>query len=153
MSGSSRGARVTDPDTTIVVDSITLLASSQQLASSGAQVILLTAIAKDANNNLLEGVTIDFSSTSGDIGFVLDDEGSSITSSITGTDGKVVRNLATETDSDNRIISVSIESGNVSDSIDVQVIGSTISLTGSSVLAIDDVNNYTVKVLDSDGNG
>jgi hypothetical protein len=150
---STGGGGVTDPDTTIVVDSITLLANSQQLASSGAQVILLTAIAKDANNNLLEGVTIDFSSTSGDIGFVLDDEGNSITSNITGTDGKVVRNLATETDNENRIISVGVASGDVSDSVDIQVIGTTISLTGSSVLAINDINNYTVKVLDSDGNG
>jgi hypothetical protein len=150
---SSGGDGTTDPETAIVADNITLLASSQQLASSGAQVILLTAIAKDANNNLLEGVSIDFSSTSGDIGFVLDEDGNSITSNITGTDGKVVRNLATETDSNNRTISVSVTSNNVSDSLDIQVIGSTISLTGSSVLAVGDASNYTVKVLDSDGNG
>ncbi|WP_159821059.1 Ig-like domain-containing protein [Colwellia sp. 20A7] len=144
----------TDPDsTTVAASSITLLASSQQLASSGAEVILLTAIAKDADNNLLEGVSINFSSTSGDIGFVIDDEGNSITSDVTGTDGKVVRNLATETDSKNRVISVSVKSDSVSDNLDILVVGTTISLTGSSVLAVDDVNNYTVKLLDSDGNG
>lgn len=147
------GSSGTTTEVDAVATSVTLLASSQQLASSGAQVILLTAIAKDSNNNLLEGVTINFSATSGDIGFVVDDEGNDYTSSITGSDGKVIRNLSTETDSNNRVITVEVKSGNISDSIDISVVGTTISLSGTSVLAINDVSNYTIKLLDSDGIG
>ena len=148
--GSSSGG---DTDTGPVAHSITLLASSPQLASSGADIILLTAVAKDANNNLLEGIEINFSSTSGDIGFVIDEEGNSINTNVTGADGKLVRNLSTETDSNNRIISVNASSGDVSDSLEIEVIGSTVSLSGSSVLAINDSSSYTVTVLDSDGKG
>ncbi|MGV2871703.1 Ig-like domain-containing protein [Colwellia sp. E150_009] len=150
---TDNGGTVPPPDTGPVASSITLLASSKQLASSGAEVILLTAIAKDSNNNLLEGVSINFSSSSGDIGFAVDELGQNITSDITGSDGKVIRNLATETDSNNRVITVEVTSGNVSDSIDIYVVGTTVSLSGSSVLAINDVNNYTIKVLNSDGIG
>ena len=139
---STGGSGVTDPDTTIVVDSITLLASSQQLASSGAQVILLTAIAKDANNNLLSDVEISFQSTSGSIENI---------NSVTGNDGKATVNLKTESNHENRIITAKAISGDSSASIDIQVIGTSVNLTGSSSLSINDANNFIVKVLDSDG--
>ena len=131
--------------------SIRLFASSQQLASSGAQSIELTAIAKDENNNLLEGVTINFASDSGALAKVLDASGGS--SSVTGPDGKVVMELSTQDEPSNRVILVTVTSGNITDSLEVDVVGTTLTLTGSSSIAINDETNYIVKVLDSDGNG
>ncbi|OUR75020.1 hypothetical protein A9Q75_18615 [Colwellia psychrerythraea] len=131
--------------------SIRLFASSQQLASSGAQSIELSAIAKDENNNLLEGVTINFASDSGALGKILDESGGS--SNLTGRDGKVAMELSTQDEPSNRVILVTVTSGDITDSLEVEVVGTTVTLTGSSSLAINDENNYIVKVLDSDGNG
>ena len=131
--------------------SIQLFASSQQLASSGAQSIELSAIAKDDSNNLLEGVTIKFSSNSGALGKILDDSGES--SNLTGPDGKVVMKLSTQDEPSNRVILVTITSGDITDSLEVEVVGTTLTLTGSASLALNDETNYIVNVLDSDGNG
>jgi hypothetical protein len=134
-----------------VADSITLFASSQQLASSGAQEILLTVLAKSANNQLLEGVKVEFSANSGSLEKIVDDEGDS--SIVTGPDGKLVMKLTTEGEPTNRIITVKVQSGLVSDSVEVEVVGTAVLLSGSSSLAIGDDNTYIVKVLNSDGTG
>jgi hypothetical protein len=131
--------------------SIRLFASSQQLASSGAQSIELSAIAKDENNNFLEGVTINFASDSGALGKALDENGGS--SNVTGPDGKVTMELSTQDEPSNRIINVTVTSGGITDSLEIEVVGTTLTLTGSSSLAINDETSYIVKVLDSDGNG
>ena len=131
--------------------SIRLFASSQQLASSGAQSIELSAIAKDNNNNLLEGVTINFASDSGALGKVLDSSGSS--PNVTGPDGKVTMELSTQDEPSNRIINVTVTSGDITDSLGIEVVGTTVTLTGSSSLALDDETSYIINVLDSDGNG
>jgi len=134
-----------------VADSISLFASSQQIASSGAQSVILTAIAKDGSNNLLEGVTINFAADSGALEKVIDDSGES--SDVTGPDGKVTRKLSTLAEPTNRIITTTVTSGAVSDTLEVQVVGTSVTLTGSSSLALNDANSYIIKVLDSDGTG
>jgi len=134
-----------------VAASIRLFASSQQLASSGAQFIELSAIAKDESNNLLEGVTINFSTDSGALGKILDESGDS--TNITGPDGKVVMTLSTQAEPSNRIIKVTVISGDISDSLEIEVLGTTLTLTGTTSLALNDEAIYIVNVLDSDGNG
>jgi hypothetical protein len=134
-----------------VAASIRLFASSQQLASSGAQFIELSAIAKDDSNNLLEGVTINFSTDSGALGKILDESGDS--TNITGPDGKVVMTLSTHAEPSNRVITVTVISGDISDSLEIEVLGTTLTLTGTASLALNDEAIYIVNVLDSDGNG
>ncbi len=131
--------------------SIQLFASSQQLASSGAQTIELFVIAKDNNNILLEGVTIDFSTTSGALSKVYDEDGSA--ENVTGPDGKVGMLLSTLDEPDNRTIVVTATTGDITESLEIDVIGTTITLTGSSSLALNDEASYIVNLLDSDGNG
>lgn len=131
--------------------SIRLFASSQQIASSGAQTIELSAIAKDENNNLLEGVTINFAADSGALVKVINAAGDS--SEKTGPDGKVTMLLSTEDEPSNRIIAVTVTSGDITDSLDIEVVGTTLTLTGSSSLALNDEATYIVNVLDSDGKG
>jgi hypothetical protein len=131
--------------------SIRLFASSQQLASSGAQSIELSAIAKDENNNLVEGVTINFASDSGALEKIINDAGDS--SNVTGPDGKVKMKLSTQDEPSNRVILVTVTSGDITDSLEIEVVGTTLSLTGSASLALNDETSYIVNVLDSDGNG
>ncbi|WP_281558968.1 Ig-like domain-containing protein [Thalassomonas sp. RHCl1] len=123
---------------------ISLFASSQQIASSGAQSITLTAIAKDTNNNLLDNVNVTFTADSGQI---------EVVNAITGADGQATATLKTENEPTNRIITTTASSNFITDSVSVQVVGTTVSLTGSTSLAIDDDNSYIIKVLDSDGIG
>lgn len=126
------------------VDVLRLFANTQQLASSGAQEVELTAIVKDTNNNLVEGATVTFATDSGQI---------EVTKAITEKDGQAIAVLRTLDEPSNRIVEVTATSDGKSDLINVQVLGTSIQLTGSSSLAIDDENTYVVKVLNSDGKG
>jgi len=132
---------------------ITLYASSQQLTSSGTEVITLTAIAKDVNNHLMSGVTVNFSVDSGTIGGIENAEGE--ISNVTDINGRVLKGLITVADPENRVITVNVSSnsGDVTDSLEIDVVGTTITLTGTSSLALNDASSYIVKVVDSDGNG
>ena len=130
---------------------ISLFTSSPQLASSGAQSIELTAIAKDANNNLVEGVTIDFTVDSGSLAKVVDDAGES--SNLTGPDGKISMMLSTQAEPTNRIITATITSGDITDTLEIEVVGTTITLTGTTSLALNDEASYIINVLNSDGKG
>ncbi|WP_076419286.1 Ig-like domain-containing protein [Colwellia sp. UCD-KL20] len=128
--------------TTPDVSNISLFASSQQIASSGAQEITLSAIAKNEANNLLEDVSITFAASSGEI---------EIIDGVTGPDGKATAILKTSSDPSNRTITVTATTAQFSDSVDVQVIGTSVQLTGSSSLAINDSNDFIVRVIHSDG--
>jgi hypothetical protein len=132
-------------------ESIQLFASSPQLASSGAQTIELFAIAKDQNNILLEGVTINFETSSGALKYITAD--GDVGSKVTGNDGKVTAQLSTEGKPSNRAITVTVTSGDITDTVEIKVVGTVVTLTGSSALALNDEASYVVNVLDSDGNG
>lgn len=123
---------------------ISLFASSQQIASSGSDTVNLTSIAKDSNNNLVEGVAVTFSASSGQI---------EVVNAVTGADGQATAILKTNNEPSNRTISITASSGPVNDMVDVQVTGTSINLTGSSSLAINDENNFFIQVLNSDGVG
>lgn len=126
------------------VASIGLFTTTQQLSSSGAEGVVLTALVKDGNNNLIEGANVQFSSNSGEL---------QVTKSTTGEDGKATAILNTELDKSNRTIQVTATSNNVNDILDVFVVGTSINISGTSTLAIGDENSFIVKLLDSDGNG
>ncbi|NMP33503.1 hypothetical protein HII17_18300 [Thalassotalea sp. M1531] len=126
------------------VADITLIANAQQLASSGAQEVLLTAIAKDGNNNLVKDATLAFSSDSGQI---------QVTNAVTGDNGQASAILRTQGNPENRTIKVTAIKGTVSDDIDVFVVGTNVQLTGSSSLALGDVNTFIINVVNSDSEG
>ncbi|WP_158089128.1 Ig-like domain-containing protein [Cognaticolwellia mytili] len=127
-----------------IASDISLFASSQQIASSGNEEVTLTTIAKDENNNLVEGVAISFMTTSGQI---------QVITPVTGPDGKATAILKTSNEPTNRDITITSESGGISDAVNVEVTGTTINLTGSSSLAINDENSFFIQVLNSEGVG
>ena len=127
-----------------VVASLDLFVNTQQLASSGADSVDITVLAKDENNNLLSGVDIIFSASSGAL---------VVTQAQTADDGKATATLTTEADPENRTITVTASNGVLEDFVDVVVTGTSITFNGSNSLAISDPNTFFINLLDSDGQG
>ena len=125
------------------VTSLSLFADSPQIASSGAGEVQLTALVKDSRNNLVEGATVNFEVSSGEL---------EVEKAETETDGLASAKLTTR-DPENRLITITASSGSVTDSVLVQVVGTAIQLNGSSALAINDSTDYVLNLRDSDGNG
>ena len=127
----SRILRQSSPDPSLTVtplagaSRIDLLVSSAQLGSDGS--ITLTALVKDAANNLLSGIPVSFAATSGDI---------QVTSGTTGPTGTATALLSTRGDPSNRTITVTATTGSLSSSQQVQVTGTTLSLSGATALVL-----------------
>ena len=136
--------------------SIQLIASSPQFASdqSGLDTMTLTAIAKDANNNSLEGVAIVFNA--GGDPFARIDVNSTENPAVTGGAGILTADLSNGVGgAQNRTIRVSatdVQSG-ASASISIQVVGTTLTLEGPASLAQNDTASYVVVLSDSKGAG
>ena len=130
------------------LESLTLLTSSPQLPSDGALPVNLTAQVKDANNNLVPDLAVNFSSDSGSL---------TVTQPITDVSGQALATLSTLGDPTNRTITVtaSVSDGTdtLTDTITVAVIGSQLTITGPDSLAFGDTGNYDVKLVDAAGNG
>ncbi|WP_196492440.1 Ig-like domain-containing protein [Psychrosphaera haliotis] len=126
------------------IGSIELLSDSFQMASSGAQLVNLVSLIKDDNNNLMEGVTVSFRSTSG---------GVAVTQATTGADGKATATLNTINAPESRDIEVDAFVGDKLDTVKVIVTGTTIKINGNDSIVTGNAADFTVEVLDSDGSG
>lgn len=99
--------------------SVVLIASAPTLDSSGIDgtEVTLTAIVRDANNNVLSGETVDFSADSGSI---------SNTNRTSTTTGQVVEKLNTKGNPTPRVITITAKAGNaVSAPLTVTVVTAT----------------------------
>jgi len=109
--GSSGGA---------VSASITAVASTATIPSDGSAPATITAYVRDASNNLLAGIPVTFTATSGGI------SGSPAT---TGSTGAATATLITAGDSTPRTITVTATAGTLSTTVTVQVVASSSSTT------------------------
>jgi len=125
---------------------IELLTSSPQLQSdqTGATTVTLTAIAKDNTNNVVEGAVVGFNATSGSI---------QITQGTTDANGIAIATLSNGNDAGNRTITVTATSGGASATINILVVGTTLTISGPVSLGITDSGVYTVLLEDSNGAG
>jgi hypothetical protein len=106
---------------------LTLLTSSPDLPSSGQQPVTLTAIARDTNGVVLEGVTVTFQIINGD-GAI------QVVRGVTDATGTAIAELSTGGNKRNRVIQVGASaSGITATPASVNVIGTT--LTGASAVA------------------
>jgi Bacterial Ig-like domain (group 1) len=125
---------------------LALLTSSPQLPSDGALPVNLTAQVKDANNNLVPDVAVSFSADSGSL---------AVTQAITDTTGQALATLSTIGNPTNRIItvtaSVSDGTNTLTDTVEVNVIGTQLTITGPNNLALGDVGNYSIKLVNAAG--
>jgi hypothetical protein len=148
--GTTTGGTITPPA------SMRILVSSPQLASSADQPasgLTLTAIVKDASSNVLPGQTVDFSLDStvdgGSGAIVLAPLGNG--TKVTNSSGQAQIILTTDGDNSNRRINVVAKAGSVTLTRMVQVVGTTLTISGPTNLGFNTQNEYVVKLTDSDG--
>lgn len=143
VSGTGGGG---DPATGVTVSatSLTLLASSPQLGSSGNADSIISAIVKDQRNNLLADVPVTFSASSGSLEVPL--------GAATDGAGRVEAVLTPGGDYSNRTITVTATAGNLSDSVAIAVTGTTLSIAGETSATLRDLVTLTILLRDSDNN-
>lgn len=145
--GGTTGGTTGDPGPTVA--SLTLLASAPQLASDAAAVssgVELTAITKDAANNVVPGIQVQFGTT--------DSAEIVVTNpAVTDETGRVTAVLTTGGDPENRSITVTATAGALSRTVTVLVVGSTLSISGVDNTQINVPTEYTALLTDASGDG
>jgi hypothetical protein len=126
------------------VASLALIASGVNVGSDGQTPLTLSAIARDANNNVVEGATVVFSTDSGALVVI---------NSVTDAGGVAQAELNTAGDPTNRTITVNASSGGRSATLRVNVVGTTLVITGPQTVVQGDNPRYTARLQDSGGNG
>ncbi len=132
----------TGTDTDTSAESITLLASSPQLGSSGSDTVTITAIVKDGLNNLLSGVTVVFTADSGSL---------AVSQSITDDSGQAIATLDPGGDFTNRTITVTAVAGNLNETVNVNVAGTSLAISGENSATLGDTTPLIITLTDSDG--
>lgn len=132
--------------TGVEVATVTLLAATPQLQSdqAGSNVVGLTAQVKDVNNAVIADIPVTFSATSGSL---------AVTQFTTDAAGLALAQLSNGTNPANRVITVTATAGTVSGSVDISVVGTTLSITGPASLASGDTGSYVLVAKDSKGAG
>ncbi|NKF23988.1 beta strand repeat-containing protein [Solimonas marina] len=133
---------------------VTLVASSSQLASNAStesQGVTLTALVKDQNNNVLPDVSVDFAakldaSSCGSGGAL------QVTSGTTDATGRATAVLTTGGDTTNQLIDVTATASSVSDMVQIQEAGTTISIAGPASVGLNAKQSYTVSFKDAGNN-
>lgn len=127
--------------------SIVLLADPPVLKSDAiddAEGVTITAIVRDASNNVISGLPLAFTADSGAL-TVLDN--------VTNENGRVTATLTTGGDPRNRPIIVTSTSGDIEASITIDAAGTRISVAGAVAIESGETETYTVTLVDAGGVG
>lgn len=141
--GSNNGGGNT---TTAVVtpSSIEVLASSNEVLSAGAEVVI-TVIVKNTNNVGMANQSVVFG---------VDGQATLRgAEASTNDDGVATARLSAGANKALRNVTVTVTSGTASGRITLPVTGTRVTLTGPSSLKLGDATTYTARLLDSSGNG
>jgi hypothetical protein len=127
------------------VASLTLLTSSPQIPSDGTADATITALVRDNNNNVMQNVPVIFTASSGSL----------IVSQPATTDanGILTARLTTAGDPTNRTITVNGTTGQAQSSVSVNVIGTSLTITGPSSLPLGATGTYNVLLSSAGGTG
>ncbi|MBE9561462.1 MAG: hypothetical protein IMF12_01180, partial [Proteobacteria bacterium] len=143
------------------VTEISLITDSHTLKSEGkTEGIILTAIVKDKENRLVKNAEVNFEASSGNLQLI-DDAGNSVVESITDDNGRTYARLTTVGNADNRDIKVTASVSSKiadpdtgektrTDEIVIQVVGTTITISGSRSIVQFEEETLTVSLRDSD---
>lgn len=140
------GGGGTPPPGTPTVANIQLLASSTQLPSdkTSANKVTLTALVRDSSNVVMEGIPVAFSASSGAL---------SVIQPITDGSGASIAELTNGVNPQNRTITVNAVAQGISSQIAINVVGTTLTVTGPGALALGDTGSYTIVLRDANGAG
>lgn len=128
----------------VTVANLTVITSLAQVPSDGSKSATITALARDANNNVMTGVVVTFQASSGAL---------TPTQPTTDANGVATATLAAGTDPSNRTITVTATAGNTAATVPVTVNGTTLALSGPSNLVLNNSGNFSVVLTDSAGQG
>jgi len=124
---------------------ITLLTSSPQIPSDGSSNATITALVRDATNNVVSGQSVQFTATSGAL--------VATQPPTTDKNGTVTATLSTAGDQTNRNITVTGVSGSAQSTITVAVTGTALSLNGPTALPTGSSGKYNVVLTTGGGAG
>jgi len=123
--------------------SITLLASSTQLGSSGSSPVTVTAIVKDSSNNLVADVPVAFTASSGAL---------AVTQDTTDESGQALAVLGPGGDYTNRTITLTATAGSASQNLAVSVIGTSLTISGDDSVTTGGAAALIITLKDSSNN-
>lgn len=134
----STGTSATTPS------SVSLLFSSIELPSSGATgtEVTVTALVKNASNNAIASVPVTFTASSGALTSV---------QAATDANGRATALLSTSGERTNRTITITAQAGNITATGVVNVVGTTVSITGPSTITSGGTSDFTITVRDQAG--
>lgn len=127
------------------VGSLRVLTSSPQIPSDGTASATITALVLDTNNNVMENVPVVLSASSGSLAVVQP--------AVTDESGTVTATLTTAGDPTNRPITITGRARSSAGSVVVNVIGSALTITGPSSLALNGTETFNVVLTNAGGKG
>ncbi|WP_218352919.1 Ig-like domain-containing protein [Alteromonas lipotrueiana] len=122
-----------------------LYTSKVQLSSSGSDTAQLTALVKNAQSVLMQDVPVSFSAPS-DSGVEI-----AVTQAQTDPSGRALATLSTENNAENRTITVTARVGELTQDIQVEIVGTEVTINGTQSVILNDTVTLTLRVQDSDG--
>lgn len=123
--------------------SLEVSASSRQLGSSGDKPVTISAIAKDANNNILKDATVQFS---------VNNEATIEAESSTASTGVKTALLTPGLENpENRNVTVTVKAGTLVKKLDIAITGTTLVVDGPARIALNTPTTFTAKLKDSAG--
>lgn len=141
--GPLTGSESSSGPTPSVKYTVSMLSSSPQMPSDGSAPATITALVQDSSNNVVSGVPVAFTASSGAI---------QVTTATTGATGAATATLSTGGDTSDRQITVTGVVGATTATVTVSVIGTKLSLSGPSSLVMGAAGTYTATLVDSAGN-
>jgi hypothetical protein len=141
------------PTVVATASSVQLLVSSQQLASDGTSTVGVTVIALDSGRVGVAGRSVSLSASDPAGAAYLSNFSSTATSGarVTDTNGQLTATLSTGGNKSNRAISLSVIVDGVSAGNTVNVVGTTLKVTGSNALAFNATTGIGMVLADSSG--
>jgi Big-like domain-containing protein len=124
---------------------LSLLTSSPQLPSDGSANLTITALVRDATNNVVPGESVLFTASSGALVVTQP--------STTDKNGLLTATLSTAGDPTNRAITINGTSGTATSTITVNVVGTALTLNGPTSLPTGSTGKYNVVLASSNGSG
>lgn len=128
----------------IDVSAVTVLASSPSLPSDPGQTLTISAVVRDTNNVAVKGVTVILATDSGTL---------TVPDPTTNDSGVVTATLSGGGDPTNRTITVTADANGVVGSATIDVIGTTLTISGPAALAQGFTAPYTIVLTDAAGSG
>jgi hypothetical protein len=144
--GSSTTTPTPVPNASGVAAKMEVLANTPNLASDGNTPVIITARVKDANNVVLEGQTVIFSTQDNAQIAVLN-------AGLSDKTGSATANVTTGSDQSSRSITVKATAGAISEKVTITVSGTKITLNGSNSLVLNKESSLTISLKDAAGKG